>query len=333
MTLLSPITVLFSGISKFITRLFGVPDAPTVTEDELYDIIESIGEEGGIEEEASRLIHSALEFDDITVQQVLTPRNRMVTVALDDSCEEILSVIRESRHSRLPVYDKTPDNIVGILGIRRYLKAYLAQGENVSLAELMDPPYFLPRSAASTMRSAKIDIRIGSISPWCVTISAGYWASSRWRTSSKSWWVKSGTRTTTPPRSWPKSGLWFRRVRRWLKRVLCRPRGALRKGLTPGTPPHRSGKAPRRPRTPPYQTGKPLQKGLTPGIPRLPGSRRRPAGSPPAGTAPNADGLVYQDTPSITILNGVDGSYHGQLAYHCALHDFSHCVFRFFLGL
>lgn len=145
MTLLSPITVLFSGISKFITRLFGVPDAPTVTEDELYDIIESIGEEGGIEEEASRLIHSALEFDDITVQQVLTPRNRMVTVALDDSCEEILSVIRESRHSRLPVYDKTPDNIVGILGIRRYLKAYLAQGENVSLAELMDPPYFLPR--------------------------------------------------------------------------------------------------------------------------------------------------------------------------------------------
>lgn len=145
MTLLSPITVLFSGISKFITRLFGVPDAPTVTEDELYDIIESIGEEGGIEEEASRLIHSALEFDDITVQQVLTPRNRMVTVALDDNCEEILSVIRESRHSRLPVYDKTPDNIVGILGIRRYLKAYLAQGENVSLAELMDPPYFLPR--------------------------------------------------------------------------------------------------------------------------------------------------------------------------------------------
>lgn len=145
MTLLSPITVLFSGISKFVTRLFGVPDAPTVTEDELYDIIESIGEEGGIEEEASRLIHSALEFDDITVQQVLTPRNRMVTVALDDSCEEILSVIRESRHSRLPVYDKTPDNIVGILGIRRYLKAYLAQGENVSLAELMDPPYFLPR--------------------------------------------------------------------------------------------------------------------------------------------------------------------------------------------
>ena len=145
MTLLSPITVLFSGISKFITRLFGVPDAPTVTEDELYDIIESIGEEGGIEEEASRLIHSALEFDDITVQQVLTPRNRMVTVALDDSCEEILSVIRESRHSRLPVYDKTPDNIVGILGIRRYLKAYLAQGESVSLAELMDPPYFLPR--------------------------------------------------------------------------------------------------------------------------------------------------------------------------------------------
>ena len=75
---------LFRHLTKFITRLFGVPDAPTVTEDELYDIIESIGEEGGIEEEASRLIHSALEFDDITVQQVLTPRNRMVTVALDD---------------------------------------------------------------------------------------------------------------------------------------------------------------------------------------------------------------------------------------------------------
>ena len=145
MTLLTPLTFFFSNLSKFITRIFGAPATPTVTEDELYDIIESIGEEGGIEEEASRLIHSALEFDDITVQQVLTPRNRMVTLALDDSSEEILDTIRSCRHSRLPVYDKTPDNIVGVLGIRRYLKAYLAQGGDVFLGELVDPPYFLPR--------------------------------------------------------------------------------------------------------------------------------------------------------------------------------------------
>ncbi|MBQ6000091.1 MAG: HlyC/CorC family transporter [Clostridia bacterium] len=145
LTLLTPLSFLFSGISKLLTRLFGEKETPTVTEDELYDIIESIGEEGGIEEEASRLIHSALEFDDITVQQVLTPRNRMIALSIDDSPEEILSVIRECRHSRLPVYRKTPDNIVGVLNIRRYLKAYLAQPAGLSLTELLDPPYFLPR--------------------------------------------------------------------------------------------------------------------------------------------------------------------------------------------
>ncbi|MBQ3077687.1 MAG: HlyC/CorC family transporter [Clostridia bacterium] len=143
--LLKPISFVFSAISKGFTRLIGVPDTPSVTEDELYDIIESIGEESGMEEEAASLIHSALEFDDITVQEILTPRNRMVALELGDSYEEILEVIKNGKHSRLPVYDKTPDSIVGILGIRRFLKSYLSNGDTVPLPELLDPPYFLPR--------------------------------------------------------------------------------------------------------------------------------------------------------------------------------------------
>ena len=121
--------------------------AVTATEEELHDIIDDMTEEGTLDEEHGELISSALRFNDLTVESVLTPRVDMDAIDIDDSPAEILSQIREQTHSRLPVYEEDADHIIGILRIRRYLRAYLDQGENVNIRKLLDEPYYVTESA------------------------------------------------------------------------------------------------------------------------------------------------------------------------------------------
>lgn len=103
-------------------------------------------------------------------------------------------------------------------------------------------------------------------------------------------------------------------------------------GPDAGNAPAPVGNAPAPAEDAPVSNGKASAKGPDAGNPPAAGQQTPPGGSPSRqGRLQTL--TVYQDIPSVTILNGVDGSYHGQLAYHCALHDFSHCVFRFFLGL
>jgi len=119
----------------------------TATEDELHEIIDDMTEEGTLDEEHGDLISSALRFNDITVASILTPRVDMDAIDIADSPEEVLQQIRDQTHSRLPVYEEDVDHIVGILRIRRYLRAYLDQGENVNLRKLLDEPYYVTESA------------------------------------------------------------------------------------------------------------------------------------------------------------------------------------------
>ncbi|NLT57549.1 MAG: HlyC/CorC family transporter [Clostridiales bacterium] len=145
MWLLRPVTAVFDGIGNLFSKVLGGSDAPSVTEEELYDIIETIAEEGALEESRSRLICSALEFDEITAQEILTARVAIVGIEADMSHGEVLEIIRKHKFSRLPVYVDTVDNIVGVLNVRRFLKNFLSRGEATPLAELMDKPHFVPR--------------------------------------------------------------------------------------------------------------------------------------------------------------------------------------------
>lgn len=114
---------------------------PTVTEEELVSLIETADEEGVINEEKSDLLQSAIEFSDITVKEVLTPRTELTAIDIDDSLEEIRDEALESTYSRLPVYEESIDNIIGILHLNRLFKA-LADHEPVNIREMMIEPCF-----------------------------------------------------------------------------------------------------------------------------------------------------------------------------------------------
>lgn len=147
MRLFAPIAAVLTAIGQAAARLARGDTEVSVTEDELYDIIEDMTDAGTLDEEQGDLVQSALEFGDVTVENVLTARVDMAAVDADWSPRQIMDFIRSQRHSRLPVYEKQLDNIVGILPIRRFIKAWLAQGEALELHALLDTPYFVPASA------------------------------------------------------------------------------------------------------------------------------------------------------------------------------------------
>ena len=120
-------------------------DAPSVTENELKYIVESIEEEGVLEESESEMVRSALDFDETTAEEILTPRVDVVFLNIEDSQQKIKDIIIENRYSRIPVYEDTVDNIVGILHTRDYLEC-LADGKAPELKDIMQPPFFVFKS-------------------------------------------------------------------------------------------------------------------------------------------------------------------------------------------
>ena len=147
MKLFAPLSKLLTWIGQAAAKLTPGDSQISVTEDELYDIIEDMTEEGSLDEDQGDLISSALQFGDVTVESVLTPRVDIVAININSSHAELLSLIKSTNHSRLPVYEGSIDNIVGILSIRKFIKAYLKQGAQLNVRSLLDKPYFIHQSA------------------------------------------------------------------------------------------------------------------------------------------------------------------------------------------
>ena len=146
MKLFYPLSAVLTLIGQAAARLTRGEPELSVTEDELYDIIEDMTEEGSLDEEQGDLIASALQFGDVTVESVLTPRVDLVAIDIEDSREEILERIKAQNHSRLPVYEGSIDNVIGVLQIRRYIKAYLREGPQLDLRPLLDEVLFVHQS-------------------------------------------------------------------------------------------------------------------------------------------------------------------------------------------
>ena len=146
MLLFWPVSSLLTLIGRGAAALTKGDPEISVTEDELYDIIEDMTEEGSLDEEQGDLISSALQFGEVTVESILTPRVDLEAIDIEDSLEEILSQVKSQNHSRLPVYEKSVDNIIGILQIRRFIKAYLREGQSLDLRTLLDEPFFIHQS-------------------------------------------------------------------------------------------------------------------------------------------------------------------------------------------
>ena len=119
----------------------------SVTEDELYDIIEDMAEEGSIDETQEDIISSTIQFSGQTVDSILTPRVQVVAINISDPPEKVFEMIKSQTHSRLPVYEGSIDNIIGMLQIRNYLGEYVKSGELPAIRPLLSKVYYAPESA------------------------------------------------------------------------------------------------------------------------------------------------------------------------------------------
>ena len=145
--LLTPVVWPFMKLQQMTRRdEDGEEEAPTMTEEELKYMIEAIEEEGVLEEQESELVQSALEFDEITAQEILTPRVDVEALDITEESEEILRRVTGLGFSRLPVYEGTVDNICGVVRSRDILEAALQNRENIDLRSLMTPCMYIHKT-------------------------------------------------------------------------------------------------------------------------------------------------------------------------------------------
>ena len=146
MVIFKPLSALLTFIGQTAAKHATEDSQVSVTEDELQNIIEDMTEEGTLDENQSELITSALQFGDVTVESILTPRVDVCALDVEEEPSEIIKTIKEESHSRLPVYEGSIDNIIGVLQIRKYLKSYLQNGKTPKLREMLDKVYYAPQS-------------------------------------------------------------------------------------------------------------------------------------------------------------------------------------------
>jgi len=161
MKVLYPVGRVIMFIVKQVEKLWAhkIEDVPTVTEDEFETIIETVEDEGILDEDRCDLLQSALDFDDVLAYEIITPRVDMVSIDIDDPLEETMEQIMFSPFSRIPVYEDTIDNIIGILHLNRVFK-HLADKDEIDLRELLMPVTFVHKTmplnnVLSTMKRKK----------------------------------------------------------------------------------------------------------------------------------------------------------------------------------
>ena len=110
--------------------------------EELQSIIETAEDEDVLDEDQSELVRSAIDFSETSVLEVMTARVDVTSIDIDDSWEDILAVIEQAPYSRIPVYEDSIDNIIGILYLNHFLKA-LTEGERVDIRSLLMKPCYV----------------------------------------------------------------------------------------------------------------------------------------------------------------------------------------------
>lgn len=157
MVVLTPLVWVFTKLQSLVKSKKGDEDTPSVTQEELKFIIEEIEDEGVLQESESELLQSALEFQEITVDEILTPRVDLVAADVNDSVEEIKALFMEHRYSRIPIYEKTVDSIIGVLWERDFFRE-LINGNEVDIRSLTRKTIFVPEKQliSSLMRELQM---------------------------------------------------------------------------------------------------------------------------------------------------------------------------------
>ncbi len=145
---LSPLVLAMMAVSRWLASAVGSSDKVNIyTEEEIMTILDAGEKEGSIENEEKEMIYSVLQFGDKTVREVMIPRIDIVAVELETTLDESLTVLLDSGHSRIPVYQETVDNIKGLLYAKDLLRVLQKPVETRKpIADLMRKPFFVPES-------------------------------------------------------------------------------------------------------------------------------------------------------------------------------------------
>ena len=144
MKVLTPVIFIVNVFSGLLMKLFHINKnarASTITENELRTIVDVSHEEGVIESEERRMITNVVDFGDSYAKDIMVPRIDMECVDADSSCSDLMDLFRENKYTRLPVYEESRDNIIGIINLK---DIFLHKGnpDDYSIRTLMREPYF-----------------------------------------------------------------------------------------------------------------------------------------------------------------------------------------------
>ena len=138
--MLTPVSALFSVISRVLSRFFASEDSGTVTEEDLVNIIETIEDEGVLSPEKQALVNSAMEFREKLAEDIMIPIELVDVVSSSTPLKQLADTLRELSYSRVPVYEGKRENIVGILPVNAFLSAYVS-GTPIVLRKMLLKPY------------------------------------------------------------------------------------------------------------------------------------------------------------------------------------------------
>lgn len=144
MKIFYPITWLFVQLRVGVSKIIGSNnDEPTVTDEDVKALVEIGEEEGTFLSQEKELLHNAIEFDDIVVKDILTPRPDVVAVSIDSTIDQIKDIFILEKYSRMPVYEGTIDNIIGIISHRDFFEQYVQNHDNFEITAILRKPYFV----------------------------------------------------------------------------------------------------------------------------------------------------------------------------------------------
>jgi len=165
MMIFTPFSAFFILLKKGVAKMLHTKESVSFTEEELKAIIEESEDEGVLETQESNLVRSALEFDEITVDEIITPRVGIVAVDITSSIDEVRSKFLTEEYSRMPVYEKTLDNIIGIITEKDFFKAYEKTDGDFTIRSILQETIYLPHmlkisEVLRTMQKQKCHISV-----------------------------------------------------------------------------------------------------------------------------------------------------------------------------
>ena len=137
-----PITIVFMWLQKAVLKHKKIEDNPTVTEDELESIIDTMEEEGVLDSNDADIFQGVMDLDDQKIYDIMTPRVDVVAISINSDVSELQKVFLESGYSRLPVYEEDKDHMIGIVHIKDFISKVL-NNKTFKISDIMTDPIFV----------------------------------------------------------------------------------------------------------------------------------------------------------------------------------------------